>query len=602
MDTEEVQNVAPPPKPPSPAPLRWTPLTVLIAVANAAVFLVAEAHGSTTDTETLLRFGASERSQIWEGEVWRLITATFLHIGWIHLLWNTYVLFLLCRGVERLFGSWRFGLAYLLTGIGASAVSVLCHDAVSAGASGAGFGMIGIFFVLMFRRLGGWGPFFADKTVRLNLMLIGAWIVLGFVVRFDNFAHLGGLSFGVLIGILYVRPPKRRTMLAPAVFGLLWAGTVMSATVHWPWQDSQIGAYRAAVAADQEHENGNYAMSIELYNRVESMGGSNRELYFNRGLSRAGIEDWIGAIKDFDEALAIDPSFANAFWGRALARSRIGDVQGAISDFTQTLKIKPGLSGVLGNRAELYLEQGDFERALNDYRKALRIDPARTDLFLGRGRARHGAGKFEDAIADFDEVLRIDPKMAEGYHYRGFARAAFGDFDGAIRDFSRGLDLNPDMDGTWVGLADVRLETGDIDGAIADYGRALKADPESVDAFRGRGYARGQKGEYDGAIKDYDEAIRIDSSDARIIANRGWARLQQGDEKGALTDYEKALNLDPELEDAYYGRGLLRKEARQWAAAIADLQRALESAPEDWEMRGEIEKALEEIKRMRDEP
>ena len=366
-----------PPKPPSPAPLRWTPLTVLIAVANVTVFLAAEAHGSTTDpdAETLLRFGASERSHIWEGEVWRLITATFLHIGWIHLLWNTYVMFLLCRAVERLFGSWRFGLAYLLAGIGASAVSVLCHDAVAAGASGAGFGMIGIFSVLMFRRLGGWGPFFADKTVRQNLMLIGAWIVLGFVLRFDNFAHLGGLFFGVLVGILYVRPPERRSMLAPAIFGLLWAGTVVSATVHWPWQDSQFGAYRAAVAAYQEHENGNYEKSIELYNRAESMGLSNKELYHARGLSRIKVEDWVGAIEDFDEALAIDPSYADAFWGRAIARSHIGDVLGAIADYTQTLKIKPGLSDVFVARGRARLHQGDEEGAIADFQRALELAP-----------------------------------------------------------------------------------------------------------------------------------------------------------------------------------------------------------------------------------
>jgi rhomboid protease GluP len=180
-----------------------TPGAWAIAAVNVVYFLIAQFQGDTTKPETLIRFGALDRGRIWkEGESWRLVTACFMHVGWLHLLWNTYAMFGWCEHVEEELGSVRFLLAYLMTGIGASAVSVLGHRAVSAGASGAGFGMIGVALMIAYRKLGDWDAFFADPYVLSILKTAGIWFLLGiFVIRqMDNWAHGGGFLFGLLGG------------------------------------------------------------------------------------------------------------------------------------------------------------------------------------------------------------------------------------------------------------------------------------------------------------------------------------------------------------------------------------------------------------------
>ena len=74
--------------------------------------------------------------------------------------------------VERLFGSSRFAMAYLLTGLGASAVSMISHNVVSAGASGAAFGMIGLLLCAMYRNLGSCGPGFPYPVARDDCSVI----------------------------------------------------------------------------------------------------------------------------------------------------------------------------------------------------------------------------------------------------------------------------------------------------------------------------------------------------------------------------------------------------------------------------------------------
>src|SRR5208283_4179562 len=100
-----------------------------ICAINVVVFFVMETHGGTMNPSNLVRFGALERSHVWAGEYFRLVTPMFIHIGWMHLGWNTYALVGWCSPVERVLGRFRFALTYLVTGMGACAVSLLAHDA-----------------------------------------------------------------------------------------------------------------------------------------------------------------------------------------------------------------------------------------------------------------------------------------------------------------------------------------------------------------------------------------------------------------------------------------------------------------------------------------
>lgn len=228
--------------------LRAAPVTAAIIVANVAVFILAESHGSTRSTGTLLQFGAGEAMHVWAGEWWRLVTPMFLHIGLAHLFWNTYASFGWCTVVERALGSRRFAFAYLLSGIGASAASVIMKPVVSAGASGAVFGIVGITLVLLRRAFGDWTHFFGDKGVRATLASIVLWVALGFVLPMDQYAHLGGFAVGAAIGwIVTSRPPQVRSWTA---FAAAFACLVMFAIKPAGWRPKPADAPRLSAFAE----------------------------------------------------------------------------------------------------------------------------------------------------------------------------------------------------------------------------------------------------------------------------------------------------------------------------------------------------------------
>jgi rhomboid protease GluP len=173
-------------------------------IANFLVFVIMVISGVSIMEPTvsdLIKWGGNLRSLVVEGEWYRLITNTFVHAGIIHILFNMYALFYIGRFLEPLIGRWRFLILYLCTGIFASATSIWWSgDRVSVGASGAIFGMYGVFLALLTTNL-------IDKNVRKGMLQsIGIFVVYnlayGMKGGIDNAAHVGGLISGSVLGYL----------------------------------------------------------------------------------------------------------------------------------------------------------------------------------------------------------------------------------------------------------------------------------------------------------------------------------------------------------------------------------------------------------------
>jgi rhomboid protease GluP len=182
--------------------LRASPITFALAAINVAVFVAVEQVGSSMDTGTLLRFGAVERTHVLSGELWRVLTPMFLHIGLQHLAWNTYASFGFCTLVESVVGKARFLAIYLVSGVAGAAASAVVWSTVGAGASGAMYGVVGAMFALRYRVLGSAVALVSDRWARGVVGQIAIWTVIGLVaLRVDHAAHFGGLVFGALAGL-----------------------------------------------------------------------------------------------------------------------------------------------------------------------------------------------------------------------------------------------------------------------------------------------------------------------------------------------------------------------------------------------------------------
>lgn len=198
-------EVEPPPAPQArrlPLPLSKPFVTYLLLGAIAIIFILMTLAGGSTNNLVLIKFGANYGPLILAGQTWRLFTSMFLHIGLMHLFFNGYALFIFGLEMERLYGPDRFITVYILSGLYGSLASFAIRgpDVFSAGASGAIFGVIGMnlaYFTLHREMFGQFGR----QRMLNTLFIIGINLLFGFTVPgIDNFAHIGGLLVGLILG------------------------------------------------------------------------------------------------------------------------------------------------------------------------------------------------------------------------------------------------------------------------------------------------------------------------------------------------------------------------------------------------------------------
>ena len=169
---------------------------VLIAI-NIILFLLMYILGKgSEDPDTLVMFGANYPDRIKIGEYYRLITSAFLHIGTLHLICNNYALYVIGTQLESFLGKAKFLTVYLVSAVSGNLLSLLFANGISAGASGAIFGLLGslLYFGYHYRvYLGNLIHSQIIPVIIINLLI-------GFVLPgIDNAAHIGGLIGGILI-------------------------------------------------------------------------------------------------------------------------------------------------------------------------------------------------------------------------------------------------------------------------------------------------------------------------------------------------------------------------------------------------------------------
>ena len=185
----------------------WTrrpTFTYVFLAANIIVFLLMAFAGGTTNETTLMAFGVKSNPEIDQGQWWRFITPIFIHIGILHLLFNSYALWIVGPQVEKLYGGAGFVFLYLLTGIAGVVGSYLYHPYfISAGASGAIFGLFGVLLVFGIRYRKSIPPDFKRAVGTGVLPVIVINLIIGFTIpAIDNSAHISGLLAGAALALI----------------------------------------------------------------------------------------------------------------------------------------------------------------------------------------------------------------------------------------------------------------------------------------------------------------------------------------------------------------------------------------------------------------
>lgn len=182
----------------------------IVVILNILIFFILEWIGTPQSAEFMYDYGAMyPEAVLADGEWYRLFTCMFLHFGIEHLGNNMLILFFMGDNLERAVGHLKYVIIYLLSGLGGSILSMLFmiqsqNYAVSGGASGAIFGVVGAMIFIVIRNKGR----LEDLTTKQLVFMAVLSLYHGFSASgVDNFAHIGGLVSGFLLAIIFYRKP-----------------------------------------------------------------------------------------------------------------------------------------------------------------------------------------------------------------------------------------------------------------------------------------------------------------------------------------------------------------------------------------------------------
>jgi rhomboid protease GluP len=388
--------------------------TYALLAINIGIFIAMLASGVSwisPEPDQVLHWGANYGPYIFGGQYWRLITAMFLHFGIIHLLGNMWCLWSLGQLAEKLLGSISVLGLYLLTGIGASLLSLSWDPMrVGAGASGAIFGIAGaLISVVYFGQLG--------------LQPEGRRKLLGYVVRFafinllfglkahvDNMAHLGGLVTGLLMGFFLARtfnlapderPAKRKMIFVYSAIALL--------------------ALFVPVAKAKQY-------AVE----------------FAQGDTALDHNDLNAAIAHLQKYVAARPDdvIGHALLGSAFQRAERFDE--AAKEFERSLEIEPEYPYAQVSLASIYAYQKKTDKALELFARGMpRAEPDAPTFYM-YAVALKDADRLPDAESKVRRAIQLDPKYVDAHKLLAEILALEGKKDEAAAERKRVEELSVD--------------------------------------------------------------------------------------------------------------------------------------------------------------
>jgi len=380
-------------------------VTLIIIGLNALVYLGMGLSGASWTEPTVqqaIRWGADYAPLTLSNQPWRLLTSTFVHFGFAHILFNMWCLFSLGRSLEFLMGRKVFAATYLASGLAASLVSLAWSPwRVSAGASGAIFGVAGAFAAYMYVRKIPTIP----GTIRQTRGSLALFILYNLArgataVGIDNSAHLGGLLAGLALGVMVPPAIKIRKEEFGAVPRVIMAEP------------------RVEVRSEEEANAARLAWRIVL--------GS----IFVLLIGLAGVHARYADVADY---------------GRAIQLLQSGNADQAVPRLQRIIDrnskfVFPRV--VLG---QLFLDQRNPTAAIAPLESALAIDSNEVEIEHNLALAYLGAGRPADAEREIEKVFDAEKNSRWAVLFiRGAAEAESLDFDAAVADMRTVVQAYPD--------------------------------------------------------------------------------------------------------------------------------------------------------------
>jgi len=322
--------------------------------------------------------------------------------------------------------------------------------------------------------------------------------------------------------------------------------------------------------------NGNYIEALEKLNLAIQKEPSLAELYFLRGFSKYGLDDYLGAELDYTRSIDLSPYLADVFLNRAVVRSQLSNYKGAMEDYARALELDTANADIYLNRARTNLYLKKYYSCLIDCNKAIQMKIEGEMVYVLRGSAQLGIKRFPGALEDFSRAIEINPASVAGYTQRGLVWLDLEQIDSAIIDFSHAIKLDSTNTFALFNRALTRIKKPDPTGALHDLDQVVRLSPYNSYAYYNRAIVLIGLNDKKSAIRDFNYVNRLDPKNIMSHYYRSRLKAELRDYQGALEDLDRTLELLPDYADAYYDRYQIKNKLKDTRGAMQDYKKALE--------------------------
>ena len=188
-----------------------------------------------------------------------------------------------------------------------------------------------------------------------------------------------------------------------------------------------------------------YSMALDYYDQAVKIDPNYADAWNNKGIALHNLRRYKEDIECYDMAIKINPNYADAWNNKGVSLGKLGKYKEAIECNDRTVKIDPNYAKAWNNKGIALHNMRRYKEAIECNDRAVKIDPNYADAWNNKGVSLGKLGKYKEAIECYDMAIKIDPNYAHAWNNKGIALRILGKQKDANRCFTnaKGLGLKP---------------------------------------------------------------------------------------------------------------------------------------------------------------
>ncbi|GAB2295664.1 hypothetical protein Dimus_029818 [Dionaea muscipula] len=325
----------------------------------------------------------------------------------------------------------------------------------------------------------------------------------------------------------------------------------------------------------QKYKAGNYEEALELSNLLYERNPSRTDNLLLLGAIYFQLHDFDMCISKNEEALRMNPHFAECYGNMANAWKEKGNIDLAIRYYVVSIELRPNSADAWSNLANAYMQKGRISEAAQCCRQALVLNPQLVDARCTLGNLMKAQGLVQEAYNCYVEAIRTQPGFAIAWSNLAGLFTETGDYSRALQYYKEAIKLKPALTETYLNMGNVYKVLGMPQEAVLCYQRLLQVRPDYAVVYGNLASIYYEQGQLDLAILHYKRAITLDAGFLEAYNNLGNALKDAGRTDESIQCYRQCLSLQPNHPQALTNLGNIYMEWNMTSAALHCYKAAL---------------------------